>query len=891
MAVCLRRHDTLMREAIEACRGFVFKTTGDAFCAAFATAPDALAAALIAQRTLLAEDFSAVDGVFVRMALHTGTADERDGDYFGPAVNRVARLLAIGHGGQVLVSSTTADLLQGEIPAPSSLRDLGERRLRDLARPEHVYQLVAPELLDTFPALRSLDDLPNNLPLQLTSFVGREQDVAEIKGLLQIDRLVTLVGSGGSGKTRCAIQVGAELLEDFNDGVWLVELAPISAGSSVAPAIAQALGVRESPNRPLLETVLAYLERRHLLLIADNCEHVLDEARNASVAILRGCSGVRILATSRERLNIAGEHVFRVPSLAVPLSDAVSARAALPYGAVALFADRASAVDARFALTDDNAPEVVEIARRLDGMPLAIELAAARVKVLSPRQLARKLDERFRVLTGGDRSALPRHQTMRALIDWSYDLLSECERALFQKLSIFAGGFTLESASAVGGDEATDEIAVLDLLSSLVDKSLVQADQSLNARYRLLESTRQYAREKLIASGEHPAVARAHATYFLELAQRLEGAYDTMSEQEWFTLAEPELENWRAALDWTLAARADVLLGQRLAGALRRTWAFLTAAEGRRWIIAAQVADATTPAAVAAELDLAEAQLDAMLGLHKASYAAAERALTGYSELGDEIGIAQAQRQVGRGRVILGQIPEGEALLNDALAAFERLGDRTLTGAVLENLAIARMMAGDLAGARAFYARSLALFKATGAERLAAAVASNLAEAEFRGGNAQGALQLASEALASERAQTSSYRIAFRLCNVAAYLVALARYGEAQAYAREALLTARNVQGVAVIWALQHLAATAALRPNDDATSAHADGVRAAQLVGYVDARLVALEAIREYTEQQEYDAMLIVLRDKLGRDECARLMDEGRMWTEQRAVSEALLV
>ncbi len=895
MAAALGRHDALLREAIAAHGGEIFKTVGDAFYAVFTTAPAAVAAAIDTQRALASEDFAAIGGVFVRMALHTGSPQEREGDYFGPTVNRVARLLAIGHGEQVLVSGATAELLQGEMPPETSLRDLGAHRLKDLARAEHVYQLVAPGLRESFAPLRSLDALPNNLPLQLTSFVGRDDDVREIKSLLGDDRLVTLVGSGGAGKTRCATQAGAELLDAFADGVWLVELASISDPSLVAPAIAQSLNVRESHNQPLLDSLLASLKQRHALLILDNCEHVIDEARSVASAILRACPDVRILATSRESLNIAGEHVFRLPSLAVPPADrTTTAEAVRPYGAVALFADRAAASDARFELTDANAPFVTEISRRLDGIPLAIELAAARVKVLSPQQLLQKLDERFRVLTGGDRSALPRHQTMRALIDWSHDLLSEQERALFRKLAVFSGGFTLETATAVCEDEMLDEIAVLELLTSLVDKSLVQSEPSGSVtRYRLLESTRQYAREKLVENGEDAAVARAHASAFLEIARRFEVAYDSTPDNEWFAQVEPELENWRAALDWALASRGDVLLGQQLVGALGREWAFLFAAEGRRWIHAAQTGiDETTPPLVLAQLDLIEAQLDGVLGMHKASHAAAERALERYRALDDTFGIAQAMRHAGRGLVFLGRTEEGETFLREALVTFRARNARTLIGATLENIAIGRYVSGDIAAARQYYAEALAIFKANGAERLAAAVATNLAEAEFRAGNAAAALQLAGEALATDRRAIFTYRIAFLMCNMAGYLVALARYEEARTRAREALRLAHDVNyEVAATWALQHLAAVAALRPGDDAAATREDRKRAARVLEYVDQRLASLDAVREYTEQQEYDKVIAVLNAEFDERELAVLREEGGLLTEERATAEALSI
>jgi predicted ATPase/class 3 adenylate cyclase len=574
MATALSRHDELMRAALEARGAYIFKTVGDAFCAAFATTPDAIEAALEAQRAFAAEDFSAVEGLRVRMALHAGRSTERDGDYFGPAVNRVARLLAIGHGGQVLVSGTAADLLQGEMPSQCTLSDLGAHRLKDLAQPERVYQLVAPDLPETFPALRSLGYFANNLPAQLTSFVGREDVVSEIVALFEKHRLVTLVGTGGAGKTRCAIQVGAELLDRFGDGVWLAEFAPVSDSSLLASVVAQALSVQEHPNRPLLNTLTAYLKRKRLLLLFDNCEHVIGEAPAVATALLQACPDVRILATSREGLNVAGEQRYHMPSLSVPPADrALSALDALAFGAPLLFADRAISVDNRFAITDENVAYVAEICRRLDGIPLAIELAAARVKLLAPQRIAQMLDERFRVLTGGDRSALPRHQTMRALIDWSYDLLSEQERALFRKLSIFAGGFTLESAVATCRDAAMDEITVFDALSSLVDKSLVHAEPTEDGtRYRLLESTRQYARERLDESGEYDAIARAHGAAFLAFAEELDRTWESELDRVWIARAQPELENFRVALAWAFGPKGDAFLGQRLTGMLSQVW-------------------------------------------------------------------------------------------------------------------------------------------------------------------------------------------------------------------------------------------------------------------------------------------------------------------------------
>ena len=423
----------------------------------------------------------------------------------------------------------------------------------------------------------------HNLPQQLTSFVGRDHEVAKIAALLSDHRVVTVVGAGGVGKTRVALQAGRVLVDGVPDGVWLVDLAPLTDQALVASTILNALRLPSSA-APAAEAVVTYLKMRRLVLILDNCEHVIAEARELAATIVASCPTVRILATSREPLRAPGEHVYRLPSLEVPPDSSRNAQDALPYGAVALFVDRALAVNAGFALTDDNAPAVAEIGRRLDGIPLAIELAAARVNVLTPGQVAERLDRRFRLLTDGDRRALPRHQTMTALIDWSYDLLTPREQRFFESLSVFAGDCTLDAAMAVCARENEDDIQVVDLVASLVTKSLVLAELAgLEQRYRLLESSRQYARDKLVARGEQAQVARRHALVYLDVADRLHETRGKTPEREWLAQANAELDNLRAALEWSLARRGDVTVGQRLAAGNCTLHAFALA-EARQWV-------------------------------------------------------------------------------------------------------------------------------------------------------------------------------------------------------------------------------------------------------------------------------------------------------------------
>jgi predicted ATPase/class 3 adenylate cyclase len=570
MRVALARHDALIRSVIVDANGYVFKTVGDAFCAAFATATDAVFAALSAQRALDAEPWPEQTRIKVRMALHTGAAESRDGDYFGPSVNRVARLLSTGYGGQILLSQATYELCRDALPEATSMRDLGAHRLKDLGRPEQVYELQGPGRRSDFPPIRSLSTHPNNLPRQLTTFIGREKEISELEALLVKNRLLTLTGSGGSGKTRLGLQVAAESLAQFPDGAWFVELAQVAKPDLVAQTVATVLGVMEEPGKPILLTLTRHLESKRLLLVLDNCEHLLDACANLADVLMRQCPDVRILASSREALGIAGEQTFRVPSLSLPdRKQKQTVEMLATYESVQLFIDRARLVRADFEVTHRNAPALASICCQLDGIPLAIELAAARVLTLSIEEIDHKLDQRFRLLTGGSRTALPRHQTLRALIDWSYELLNASERRLLQRLSAFAGGWTLEAAEQISAGNTVAAGDVLDLLTSLSNKNLIGSDQTDGrSRYRLLETVRQYAREKLLDSGDAEHVRQRHHDYYLALAEDAESKLTGAEQAQWLQRLEEEHDNFRSALEWSLVA-AGSEGGLRLCGALQ----------------------------------------------------------------------------------------------------------------------------------------------------------------------------------------------------------------------------------------------------------------------------------------------------------------------------------
>jgi predicted ATPase/class 3 adenylate cyclase len=570
MKAALARHDEILRGVVVAHGGVVVKMTGDGVHAVFSDAADAVHAALQGQRMLGSETWPPTAPLLVRMGVHTGPAEARDGDYYGTAVNRAARLMSAAHGGQVLISLATQEHVRDAGADDFELLDLGATRLRDLARPERVFQLVASGIGRDFPALRSLDAFPSNLPVHLSSFVGREDDMRELGEALSGSRLVTLTGVGGVGKTRLATQVAAEIVPTFRDGAWLCELAAAADQESMAQVVANALGVVQRSARSLDESIVEFLRSREALLVLDNCEHLLDASARLAAAVVGNCPGVRILATSREGLAVEGERVVPVRSLALPTSSALEA--AMASEAVRLFVERSEAARPGFVLDDHNSDAVAEICRRLDGIPLAIELAAARVGAMSAPEVAQRLDERFRLLTGGRRVAVGRHQTLRATIDWSYSLLSDTERAVFDRLGVFTGGFDVSAAQVVCAGHGVDAWDVLDALSSLVAKSMVTIDEtgSATTRYELLETLRAYASAQLEAAGVSDALRRRHAEYYATFAEEASIGLTGPEETTWRTRFHGELANLRASVTWALETDndADGELAVRIVAAL-----------------------------------------------------------------------------------------------------------------------------------------------------------------------------------------------------------------------------------------------------------------------------------------------------------------------------------
>jgi predicted ATPase/class 3 adenylate cyclase len=859
MQTAVRAHDALMRAAVTAHAGHVFKTIGDAFCVAFSLPEDAVSAMLDAQRALAAEDFAAVDGIRVRMAIHTGTADERDGDYFGPAVNRVARLLAIAHGGQVLLSGVTSDLVQGSLPAQASLRDLGEHRLKDLTRPEYVYQLLAPDLVSEFPPLRSLNTLANNLPLQVTSFVGREAEIAKITALLDEHRLVTLVGTGGVGKTRTSLQVAANMVDGSGDGVWFIELAPLMSGEYVPATMAQAIGLALGDGDPVAQLVAA-LKSKRMLLVFDNCEHLVEASARVVAALITGCPQITILASSRQALGITGEATFRMPSLPEP-------------AAITLFVERAQAVNDRFELTDDDAPIVADICRRLDGVALAIELAAARVKMLRPAQLRDRLDERFRVLTGGGRDRLPRQQTLRALIDWSYDLLDEREQMLFRRLGIFVNGFLLEAASAVGGSDELDEFEVFDLVASLAEKSLVMAEPQGSAiRYHLLESTRAYAMERLAEADERDLIAGRHLRYFRDwFVQVQRDAEEYRGNRHSVFLA--ERDDIRFALDGAVA-RGDLTDGADLLGALGQTW--MAGGLGDEGIAHLESCIAALPPSASlqlAKLGIALTDLCNNYGRSTRAGTAGIGAVDSARAAGDGPVLAAALKSYADVLYLRGDVAGADAALTEA----EPIAGLTanLKANLLAGRARLSRSTGDFDTAARSFAQLRDQFEALGNRRNVAVSIAELGEVEFRRGQFQRAADLWREAVAKIRSENQPALLCAWLYCLGSTLALSGDLQAATAAALEAL-------GVGARYGAEHAAPAIELRAY--IVAVQGDVERSARLTGYVAACYARIDYVRDYVMETIRDRTKAVMEQHLAPDVVSRLIADGAALTPEAA-------
>lgn len=690
MVLALERHDHLLRQALEEGGGTLVKHTGDGMIAVFDDPERAIGAAAVAQRALLAEPWPAEAPVAVRMAINSGHAEQRGDDYFGPALNQTARMLEAGHGGQILVSAAAAGRLRH---GNEGLIDLGEHRLRDLSHAVGLFQLTGPGLRSDFPPLDTLETVPNNLPVQITEFVGREDQIEQLVTSVSAHRLVTLSGVGGVGKSRLAAQASARVLHRFPDGVWLVELAPVADEAALPKAVAQTIGVREETSRPLTEALVDALRRARALLVFDNCEHLVRPVALLAENLLRACPDVHVLATTREAFGIPGEHIRQVPPLATP-PETVGLEQALDFESIALFLSLARSVVANFELSPATLEPTVEIVRRLDGIPLALELAAARLRVLSVRQIAERLDDRFRLLTGGSRTALPRHRTLQATMDWSHDLLGSDGQTLLRRLAVFQGGFELEAAERVTSGEGLERLDIVELLGRLVDGSMVVAEGTDRIRYRMLETVRQYAQDRLAGSGESDLVRRRHAEWIAAIADGVEEGLRGSDQATWMARLRAENDNLRAALSWS--ADSDPELGLRIAAGLGRYWyLFGPYVQAEEWLDQFLAAADPTPSSRRALAMRWQAAMLWLQGRFDEGSAVARRAIREAEEANDPVIAALARLVLGFIADSQGASTEAARHYQESYSALDQLGQRYWASIALTNLANHVQRMGD----------------------------------------------------------------------------------------------------------------------------------------------------------------------------------------------------
>jgi predicted ATPase/class 3 adenylate cyclase len=858
MRVALADHDRLCRDSVHRCGGHIVKSTGDGIHAVFADAVDALNAVLDLQQALTGNgvqpDPASKDGtrpgatpleLRVRCGLHCGDFERRDGDFYGPVLNRAARVMSIAHGGQTLLSQAVAEQVTDRLPPEVELQDLGSVRLRDLTEPERVYQLLHPALRRQFPPLRSLEATPNNLPQQLNSFVGREQELADVRQLLQRTRLLTLLGMGGIGKSRLSVQLGADLLDEHGDGVWLVELAPLTDARLVPQALATVLGVKEGSGQTVIESLLAHVRDKSMLVILDNCEHVVQACADLAKQLLQTGAGLKVLASSRDVLQVAGETTYQVPTLSVPeaqedIHAAIEVDRLSRHEAVRLFVDRASAAQSRFRLTPDNAAAVAAICHRLDGIPLAIELAAARTRALSVQAIATRLKDRFRLLVTADQTVLPRQRTLRALIDWSFDLLSEPERQLFRRLAVFAGGWSLDAAEAIGADEGLVSDDVLDLLAQLVGKSLVVMEPG-GERYRMLETVRAYAAEKLAEAQDEVPTRRRHVAHFLDFAaatpQRLTGA----DQGVWLQCLDRERENLLLAHDWCGRLPDCAEQGLELVFVLKNYW-----------------------------------RMRGLLGLgHRVTSEALARTQPG-------------DRSFGRCRVLCdtgqlcyftGRYAEARQHLEESLAIARDLGDARRMAAAMQALGTVYGVLGETGSAQAMYEQTLLVAHGSGYSRLVVAATNSLAQLHRASGRLSEAEALYARVIALAREQEDLESVAIGLLNQAMVSISRQQVDHARPMLAEVRTLAAQIGSRPVEQSLLEVCA--------GLSAADQDPQRAARLFGAAEARAQRTGLRRDANDDRFLMPLMAAVQAQLDVQDYQRLLADGRDGTDDELASD----
>ncbi|MBX7044043.1 MAG: tetratricopeptide repeat protein [Ignavibacteria bacterium] len=720
----LEKHHSILDDSIESNGGFVFRTVGDAYCCAFAVATDAIKAAVEIQRRLAGEDWGAAP-VKVRIGIHSGSAEWNGNNYMGYiTLARSARVMSSAYGEQVIVSEDAHRLAEDYYGAEFSFRDLGIRRLKDVIQPLRLFQVLSPGLREDFPPLKTLDARPNNLPVQLTSFVGREEEMRQIRSKLKNARLLTLTGPGGTGKTRLALQIAADVIDQFANGVWFVELDTIHDPESLPQEILLSLGVKEEAKQNAEQTLSEFLNKKELLLVLDNCEHLIESCSLLAEKLLKSSAGVKILATSREALRCLGEQTHHTLSLSAPdPKEKQTPEKITQYEAVRLFIERALSANPKFRVNNDNAAAVAAICHRLDGIPLAIELAAARTKILSPEKIHDRLDDRFSLLTGGRRTAIPRQQTLRAMIDWSYDLLAEDEKELWSMLSVFSGGWTLEAAETVCRSEDTD---VMDLLQNLREKSIVIFDEA-SERYRMLETIRQYGDDKLRSSGRIDDIKDRHLEYFRSAASEAGENLKGPEMKTWLVLTEAESANIEKAFYHSMMSSRleDALL---IAGAMGYYWETKGMySEGRHRLESALNAAENIRGDTRARALVHAGRLAHIQGDIETAKSCYSESMSIFRESGNQAGIAAALKNFGLLSYEQGEYKRSEELHEEALEMFRQSNDKRGTAYSLNDYAAVLIEQGKFERAKQILEEGLVIHREINDKRGIAFCLNNLA--------------------------------------------------------------------------------------------------------------------------------------------------------------------
>jgi predicted ATPase/DNA-binding SARP family transcriptional activator len=831
MRLAMEAHDAVVGRLVIAHGGMQVESgrEGDSILATFTRASDAVACGVAIQREFAAQAWPEGAAVHIRIAINSGEAQLRSGHYYGPAVYRCARLLATGHGDQVLLTQATRDLVIDAMPEGVGLRELGSHGLRDLERPEVVFQVTAPGLRAEFPPLKSMDPRRHNLPVSPNGFVGRIGELAEIKERLAANRMLTLTGAGGTGKTRLALQAAADLLEGFKDGVWLVELAGLGQPELVAQAAAETLGVREEAGRPIVTTLSGWLRDKNLLLLLDNCEHLVPAVVSLADHLLHECPDVRLLATSRAALRVNGEAITRVG----PLSEA---------DAVVLFANRSNAVQPDFRLTEDNSRSVVQICRRVEGIPLAIELAAGRARMMTPAEILTRLQDSFDLLAGGSRSAGARHETLKAAMDWSYWLLNEEEQRLFRRLSIFAGGFSLEAAEAVCPNDGLDRDAVVHLLGRLVEQSMVIVNMAgqgqARTRYGLLEALREYGRAKLEESLEGDVVRRRHAAHFVALAEAAAPKLDERDRLQWLERLDLDRDNLRAVFEKSAGTEADTHL--RLAVALTGFWDARGGYSEGRARLSSALSRGGKPSRVQAE----------------------------------------AMRCAGFMAWAQGDFAAATSLCEKSLKLCRRIRDRRGEGMGLQHLGQIAFQQDDFARARSLLDSALEIAAEVQDEHLASLCRFRLGMIELQDGDLEASSQLLQASLESGRRAGHEEMVVMSLLALGHLAVREGRFDEAGAFLAEGLITWRDRGGPRQIASLIEAFAVLA--------AAQGDAPRALRLAAAAESLRKEIAAAPAHTFQRDLTERLRPAREGLG-DKALAAANLGAPMSRQEAIAYAL--